>query len=209
MPPIHNFLFDLGNVLIDLDLARSDRMLRALLGERYTASFVANEQAGVFERYELGQISEAEFLGHLRRYGGTDGELIAAWNAMLIGLPAHRLVMLDELRTKGYGVYLLSNTNATHIDWVTAYLRRTYGITDFSKRYFDKAYYSHLIHRRKPNVATYEWVLQDAGIEAATTLFIDDNLANVEGARAAGLRAHHHGDGRDVVAAVRKYITFE
>ena len=206
MPPIRHFLFDLGNVLIDLDLARSDRMLRALLGERYTASFVANEQAGVFEQYELGQISEADFLTHLRQYGGTDSELIAAWNAMLIGLPTHRLDMLDELRAKGYGVYLLSNTNATHIDWVTDYLKRAHGITDFSGQYFDKAYYSHLIHRRKPDVATYEWVLQDAGIDAATTLFIDDNLANVEGARAAGLRAHHHADGRDVVAVVREAL---
>ena len=206
MLPIRNLLFDLGNVLIDLDLARSDRLLRARLGERYTASFVANEQAGVFERYELGQISEAEFLGHLRPYGGTDSELIAAWNAMLIGLPAHRLKMLEDLRAEGYGVYLLSNTNATHLDWVRAYLRRTYGITDFDGHYFDNAYYSHLIQRRKPDVATYEWVLQDAGIEAVTTLFIDDNLANVEGARAAGLRAHHHADGREVTAVVREAL---
>ena len=203
---LRNFLFDLGNVLIDLDLARSDRMLRELLGERYTASFVANEQAGIFEQYELGQISEVAFLTHLRQYGGTDRELKAAWNAMLIGLPPHRLKMLEELRNKGYGVYLLSNTNATHIDWVTTYLNNTYGITDFNERYFDKAYYSHLIHRRKPDVATYEWVLRDAGIEAATTLFIDDNLTNVEGARAAGLRAHHHADGRDVVAVVREAL---
>ena len=206
MPPVRHFLFDLGNVLIDLDLAASDRQLRALLGDRYTASFSTNEQRGLFERYELGQLDEAAFLRQLDPTGEQHAALIEAWNAMLLGLPAHRLRLLDELRERGYGVYLLSNTNATHLMWVRTHLRRTYGIVDFDGRYFERAYYSHLMHRRKPDVATYEWVVADAGIPPAETLFIDDNPANVEGARAAGLRAHHHADGRDVTAAVRAYL---
>ena len=124
---------------------------------------------------------------------------------MLLGLPAHRLALLTELRQAGYGVYLLSNTNQTHLNWVREYLQREYDCTDFDTRYFDRVYYSHLLHRRKPDVATYTHVLQDAGIRAEDTLFIDDNAANVEGARAAGLQAHHHADGRDVEEVVQEW----
>ena len=153
----------------------------------------------------MGLLSEKVFLDTLAQYGGTPATLRQAWNAMLLGLPAHRLALLTELRQAGYGVYLLSNTNQTHLNWVREYLQREYDCTDFDTRYFDRVYYSHLLHRRKPDVATYTHVLQDAGIRAEDTLFIDDNAANVEGARAAGLQAHHHADGRDVEEVVQEW----
>ena len=57
--------------------------------------------------------------------------------------------------------------------------------------YFVKAYYSHKIHRRKPYPLTYQFVLDDAGIRADETLFIDDSVNNIEGAKKARLQVHH------------------
>jgi putative hydrolase of the HAD superfamily len=47
-----------------------------------------------------------------------------------------------------------------------------------------------LINKRKPYLATYEGVLQDANILAAETLFIDDSINNIIGAKEAGLQTH-------------------
>ena len=50
---------------------------------------------------------------------------------------------------------------------------------------------SHKIHLRKPYSSTYQFVLDDAGIYAKETLFIDDSIVNIEGAKEAGLEVHH------------------
>lgn len=54
---------------------------------------------------------------------------------------------------------------------------------------FHKCYYSHLIGLRKPHAEVYEFVLADAGIQAADTLFIDDSLPNIEAAQKLGIDA--------------------
>ncbi len=43
----------------------------------------------------------------------------------------------------------------------------------------------------KPDVAIYERHAKDFGLSPAHSLFIDDSLPNVEGARAAGWQAVH------------------
>ncbi len=46
--------------------------------------------------------------------------------------------------------------------------------------------------RRKPDPAIYLDCLALLGVAPADALFIDDKVANANGARAAGLRAHHY-----------------
>ena len=58
---------------------------------------------------------------------------------------------------------------------------------DFEE-YFNEAFYSCKIGLRKPDAVCYEWVLNKAGIEAGKTLFIDDSLHNIEGAKKAGMQ---------------------
>ena len=53
---------------------------------------------------------------------------------------------------------------------------------------FDKVYYSCEIGLRKPNADIYEFVLKENNLEAGKTLFIDDSVQNIEGAKAAGLQ---------------------
>ena len=101
---------------------------------------------------------------------------------MLLTIKPERLEMLLELRKK-YKVFLLSNTNETHLAFVDGYLRTVYGfdIQHFSTVYFDKAYYSHEIGLRKPNTSIFQFVLDDAGLKAEECLFIDDIAVNTEG----------------------------
>jgi glucose-1-phosphatase len=59
------------------------------------------------------------------------------------------------------------------------------------KTFFEKEYYSHIVGMRKPNKEIFEFVLRENDLEASETLFIDDTLQHVEGARLAGLRGYH------------------
>ncbi len=197
MSKIKNIIFDLGNVLIDLDIPATERQLHELLGSNANASFVNNEQPGFFEDYELGLISEVEFVKSIQARAKDPvkyTDVIRIWNALLIGIPAHRFEMLEKLR-KSHRVFLLSNTNYTHLAWIHAYLLNTHGIGDFEDRFFEKAFYSHLMHLRKPNYAIYKSVLSAGEMLPDETLFIDDNLSNVLGAAECGIHIHHHQQG--------------
>jgi putative hydrolase of the HAD superfamily len=205
---IKNIIFDLGNVIIDLDLEKTEQELGNILGNDLRQKLAALKQGDIFERYEMGLCSEEEFVKTLQSVNLqriSHRRIIDAWNAMLLQTPLHRLEMLEQLKSK-YNVFLLSNTNKTHLDWVYDDLKKSYGITDFESRFFHKAYYSHLVNLRKPNANIYEFVLQDNDIQAFETLFIDDNADNIAGAKSVGIHAIHHAIGTEIVEVIAEYL---
>jgi glucose-1-phosphatase len=207
---VKNIVFDLGNVIIDLDIERTWFQLKHWLGDDYELSLKnIRPDDDIFIQFEVGKISEEEFFETLR--SATEGplsirQLKEAWNGMLLQIPPQRFEMLARLKEQ-YNVYLLSNTNKTHLDWVDGYLRTVYGFTiqDFDARYFHKSYYSHLIHLRKPNENIYEYVLNDANLIASETLFIDDNVQNIEGAKRVGLQTILHPIGDEIVETMKVF----
>jgi glucose-1-phosphatase len=214
---VKNIVFDLGNVIIDLDIERTWLQLKHWLGDDYELALKnIRPDDDLFIQYEIGKISEDDFFDTLRKI--TEGplslptqlvgirQLKEAWNGMLIQIPPHRFEMLTRLKER-YNVYLLSNTNKTHVDWVDGYLQTVYGFTiqDFDTRFFHKSYYSHLIHLRKPNENIYEYVLKDANLVASETLFIDDNAQNIEGAKRVGLQTILHPIGDEIVETLKDF----
>ncbi len=202
---IKNVIFDFGGVLIDLDIPRCI----SRLGEHFGVSTLSVEPyQSIFRRNEVGATSEDEFIAELQAQSDQHidrQEIIDVWNSMLGTVPQHRLDMLKSLK-ENYNLYLLSNTNATHIAWVYDYLKKEYGIADFGKEYFTKDYFSHLIHMRKPNLDIYQHVLQDAQIAGQKSIFIDDNEINVVGARAAGMHSVVHDPTVDITEVIEGYI---
>lgn len=197
---IKNIIFDLGNVIIDLDLAKTDIELEYVLGEDYVDRLNQIEKKDIFNRFEMGLCDEREFVETLQSVANQKvsyRRIIDAWNAMLLRTPMHRLEMLENLKST-YQVFLLSNTNETHLAWVFDDLQKMYGITDFDTRYFHKPYYSHLINLRKPNIEIYQFVLDDAQLIANETLFIDDNYDNIVGAKQVGINTIHHQIGNEI-----------
>ncbi|MDX2134368.1 MAG: HAD family phosphatase [Saprospiraceae bacterium] len=188
---IKNILFDLGNVLLDLELSNLERGFRRLMGEQFEQARTLLARHRIFELYETGGISTAEFLDAVCRSVEphlSPDAVVDVWNAILLGFPPERFAMLTELR-RTHSVFLLSNINELHADWIDDYMLRTYALADYRSVYFDGAYYSHLIRLRKPDADAFEYVLADAEIKAEETLFIDDLPANVAGATAVGLKA--------------------
>ncbi|MGK0366019.1 MAG: FMN phosphatase YigB (HAD superfamily) [Saprospiraceae bacterium] len=207
MKKVKNIIFDFGNVLLNLDMKATENQLVALLGGHYKFSEEKNEYPAFFEDYEVGKMGEEGFLSGLQQMtdkNPSQTDLKSAWNAMLLNVPSTRLEMLLRLKKK-YRIFLLSNTNKTHIDYVMNYLDAEYDIKDWDTRYFEKTYYSHLVKMRKPDPAIYNFVLKDAGINAEETLFIDDNPANIETAAALGWQTILHNDGRDITTVLQNY----
>jgi putative hydrolase of the HAD superfamily len=123
--------------------------------------------------------------------------VISAWNAMLLDFPKERIDLLAELRKK-YNLYLFSNTNAIHLAAFQKTFAETFNGASLDGE-FTKAWYSHLIKLRKPDVEAYEFVISDGGLNPAETVFIDDALVNVEGARKAGLHGIHLEPGKTIL----------
>ena len=67
---------------------------------------------------------------------------------------------------------------------------------------FDHRVVSGTVGLRKPDAAIYEHALALAGLEAATSVFIDDLPLNCDGARAIGIDAIHHVDPATTIAAL-------
>lgn len=191
---VKNIIFDFGNILIDLDIPKTWRLLSDLAGDHYDSVMSVLNKNSVFEKFETGQLTEAQFI--LCIQAALPGEVSAtaiknAWNAMLLGIPAKRLEMLLHLR-KNFHVYLLSNTNALHLEHVYQYLKFDLGIADFDTRYFDRTFYSHLVGLRKPDREIYEFVLKEIQAEPAQTLFIDDLPENLIAPAALGMHTYQH-----------------
>lgn len=191
MHAIKNIIFDLGGVLLDVDYHKTADAFK-LLGAAQFDEFYSQANANhLFEALETGEISEADFYKSISQYcleGTTPEQMQSAWNAILLDFRTESLAALDKLKMD-YNLYLLSNTNSIHLTAFNEILKSATG-RDSMNEYFIKSYYSHLIQKRKPYPATYQWVLEDSNLVAAETLFIDDSINNIRGAAEAGLHTH-------------------
>jgi len=203
---IKNIIFDFGGVLLDIDYTKTGVRMGQLFGlpDIFVPPFTE-----YIEKYEVGTCSEEEFISYFQEQY-TDQlspqAIIDGFNAILGPIIPERLCLLEELK-KRYMVFLLSNTNVTHLLFVNNYIVNDLGINDFNERYFHNVYYSHLIGMRKPNQEIYEHVLSDNKIHASETLFIDDNVENVNGAIAAGIKGVLHDPKIDIINVIYTYIS--
>ncbi len=144
--------------------------------------------ASFFSDHEAGRISDEDFLNEIKNLLNTDvsqDALIDAWNALLLRFPPDRIALLKELKSR-YRLFLYSNTNAIHYKKFSEIYRTSFdgNLEDL----FEKAYFSHDLGKRKPDLGGYEQIISENHLDPKLTLFVDDALVNVEGAIKAGLK---------------------
>jgi putative hydrolase of the HAD superfamily len=184
-----NIIFDLGNVLLNLDFEASILAFQKLgLDDKVVDKKQAYSDP-VFYELETGKVSAAGFRKRIREIlnnpGATDQQIDDAWTAMILDIPAERVRTVQQLR-KNFNVYLFSNTNEIHINKLHRQFKEQHGI-EFPSL-FVKDYYSHEIHERKPDLSSYEKVIELSGVIPHETLFVDDLKKNIKGAEEAGLK---------------------
>ena len=199
MLPVKNIIFDLGGVLLNLDFVGSRNAFIKLGVPQIDDLFRTTDEDTFWKQYETGRLNDQQFVAAARQLaltGTSDDDIILAWNSMLLDFPKERVDFLDGLKSK-YRLFLFSNTNSIHLQSFHKSFREVYGRE--MESLFEKAWYSHVINRRKPDVEAFRFVVDDHGLDAGETLFIDDSLPNVEGARKAGLQAKHLESGMSIL----------
>lgn len=190
-----NIIYDLGGVIINIDPQATVMKFKELGIDNIEYVYSTIHHDPFVLDFEKGMISPADFRDKIRRLVNLsipDDKIDIAWSAMLLDIPKERIDLLKELKEK-HRVFILSNTNAIHIDHFNNYLNRAHGIEDL-EMLFDKCYYSSDIGYRKPDPAAFKYVLDDAGLIPGETLFIDDFMENIETAKGLGLEVLYISD---------------
>ncbi|HEA22416.1 hypothetical protein LCGC14_0911330 [marine sediment metagenome] len=200
---IKNIIFDFGDVFINLD---KQIIIRKMLEFGGTAE-LSDEIILLNNDYEVGAISSEEFIHKLGNlYPNAKPEDIErVWNSMLLDFPDERLEFIETLAAEGdYRLYLLSNTNALHIPHV----EKIMGHEKFYrfKTSFEKFYLSHEIKLRKPNPEIYEFVLNENGLKAEETFFIDDSEVNTNAAEKLGIRSWNLQVGKEDIVQLKSRL---
>ena len=204
--PIKNVVFDLGNVIIDLDIHRADVALKEMTGIGF--SDANGDDLQTFLDFEMGKIEEAIFLNYFIKKAARPiqaWDMINAWNAMLLCIPEPRLDMIATLKNS-YRTYFLSNTNETHLRWVDRYLSKNSKKYQSLESLVDKAFYSYKMGCRKPDKSIYTKMLEEGEINPSETIFFDDNADNIEAARLCGIHAILVKPDDEIITLVAKYL---
>lgn len=193
---IKNIIFDFGGVIHDI---RYENVGEAFvrhgitnLGTFYSKDF----QTAEMDLFEKGLLTPSQYRDYIRRATGhnlSDTDIDDIVNAILIDVPSERVELLLRLR-KRYRVFLFSNTNQINYDCFTAKLQKKFGF-DIFNRCFDAAYFSQLMHCRKPSPEGFRRIVDEQHLIPAETLFIDDIAKNLDGARAVGIHGLHLASG--------------
>jgi FMN phosphatase YigB (HAD superfamily) len=188
---VEAIIFDFGGVLLNIDYNRTIEAFRALGISDFDSLYSQANQTRIFDRFEIGEISTQAFINGLLDHlpsGTSPNHVVHAWNAMILDVPESVVSLLESLQGK-YRLFLLSNTNAIHIPLAMAKWSEV-ASADFNSC-FEKVHLSYEMGMRKPNVEIFEAVCKEHGLTPSKTLFIDDSIQHIEGARQLGLQTIH------------------
>lgn len=179
-------------MIINLDTNRTHEAFARLANCTIEEVKTKAAEKSFFNDYEKGLLTDNEFRMALRSFLHTEvanAQIDLAWNAMLHDIPKEKYQLLEKLKSK-YKLFLLSNTNSIHIDFVNQLVFKNTGHSGIG-HYFHKDYYSHLMKMRKPDTEIFHHVLLENNLVAHETYFLDDNLDNIQGAKSIGIQTVH------------------
>ena len=207
MNKIKNIIFDLGGVILNLDYAKTVDEFKKIGLLNFQDLYSQKMQNILFDDFEKGEVSSAEFISCLidsENLKIKEIDFINAWNAMLLEIPMKKLEFIDALK-KDYKVFLLSNTNEIHINKFEDDLKKNNMLNQFYKC-FDKVYYSSRMGKRKPDENCFKQVLEENQLVPQQTLFIDDSVQHIKGAKRIGIETFHLEKNKSIIDLVPDII---
>lgn len=203
---IKAIIFDMGGVIVDLDIEDCKRAFKEYLGYyRIDELIDPCHQKGIYGDLEEGKISGDEFRRIVLQDSdpGALAENVdkAMWH-ILTGISPYKVEMLKRL-SESYDLYLLSNNNPVCLPRAKAIFEGA-GIP--LEKIFRRCFYSFEMKALKPSETFYKAVVREIGIPAEQMFFIDDSQKNVDGAIAAGLPAVYYEPGTDLEALINNVL---
>jgi putative hydrolase of the HAD superfamily len=207
MAAIKNLIFDLGNVLYDIDFKKMNAAFTSIGIEGMDKHFTLNKSHPLFLDLEMGFINEQAFYDGVRALVNlplSNEQIQFAWNALLVGFRKNSIEWIKQNNTK-YNTFLYSNTNQIHHDYFIVEFENKVANYSFVSL-FKTPYYSHEMGMRKPDPASFTYILEKEGLMASETLFIDDNEPNIIAAASVGLQVLHLKEGMTVEKDIAAYL---
>ena len=199
-------IFDMGGVLVDLDLEDCKKAFIENLGfNEINVILDPCHQKGIIGDMEEGLVSGDEFRAYVleRSNPGMDPHLVdeSLWR-ILRSIAPEKIELLKRL-SKKYDLYMLSNNNPVCLPHAVTMFEEA-GFPMYEG--FKKCYMSFEMKALKPSEKFYKAVVEDIALPAEQMLFIDDSQKNVEGAVAAGLPAVYYQPGTDLASMLAEAL---
>lgn len=179
-------VFDLGNVLLDFDYAKTVTAIKSkcqMSEEELQKVFSASP---LFNRFEHGHIDPGEYFAEIQRltcYSGGFDEF-AEYFGDIFTEATGMLAWNERLRGEKIPRYILSNTN----DLSIRFIRKRFPF--FNE--FDGYVLSYEHRVMKPQTRIYELVEETTGLRGSELFYVDDREENIHAAVARGWQAVHH-----------------
>ena len=206
---IKALIFDMGGVLVDLDIEGSKKAFKETLGYYEIDEIIdACHQKGIYGDLEEGTLEADEFRKIVLAGswpGSTPDQVDQAMSHILVGIAPYKVQLLKELAEK-YDLYMLSNNNPICL----TFSRKMFEDAGVPlESIFKKSFFSFEMKALKPSESFYKAVIEQIGLPVEEMLFIDDSMKNVEGSIAAGLPAVYYEPGTDLSALVYDVLNME
>jgi putative hydrolase of the HAD superfamily len=179
------YIFDMGNVIIDIDFKRVLGVWSNLSGTPLAMLTERFSMGEVFQKHERGEISDEDFAAELCHEMGialSFEQFSLGWQSVFVGLRPEVIIIFKTLREQGNRVVVLSNTNRLHLNYWPEHYPEIEANTD-------ALYLSQDLGMRKPEQRIFEYVLNKEGVTASQAVFFDDVIENVDAARSMGIEA--------------------
>lgn len=148
----------------------------------------------LYREMDLGRMTMDEFYQRIASaIGRTPEDTKEEMEANLV-LDQHIVEFIKRLKQK-YKIGLLSNAAKDEINIL---------FDDGADKVFDSITISYEVGEVKPNPGIYQTCLQRLGVKASEAVFVDDNVANLVGARAVGMHAIHFPEFGQIPVELKK-----
>jgi glucose-1-phosphatase len=183
--PLRAVIFDIGRVLVKLDLPRAIEGLSEGTSLSPTELWSAIEKDPRWHDWQEGRVSPHDWYLHITKRLRSRlkyQEFRDAWNRTLDPVPLQSDDFFAAI-AKNHKLALLSNTDPIHV----AHLESNFSFFQFFPR--PARIYSCAIHASKPSPVVFQAALKAVKTPASQAVFIDDILEHVQAARSLGLHA--------------------
>jgi HAD superfamily hydrolase (TIGR01509 family) len=180
-PKFRAIIFDIGRVLIRVDVSRAMNGLASGLSLTPQEVWSAIQNDPHWLDWQEGRISPRDWHLHLtKRLGAslTFEQFSEIWNRALDPNPIHSESFLEKL-SKNYRLALLSNTDPIHMSHAEAHFPFF--------RFFPIRIYSYRVGASKPDPVIYREALTACKVQAAEGVYIDDVAGYAEAAQRLGM----------------------
>ena len=190
-------LLDVGKVLIDFDFRIAVKNLQKLFPVDMFKVVRLFKTSSLADDWDKGLISPEQFFRQVQKEMGLPIDMdrfASIWNGIFTEKP--EMIALAQSLNQNYKVFLLSNTNPWHAE----YLRKNFPWTTR----FDGFIASCEVRLLKPDPEIYRLALKKAGAAAEETFYIDDMSENVRAAKKLGMGVHLFSGHPALLADLRK-----